>query len=194
MKFALKLSISIYAVFVFMITLCTSLAFIGPEGWFDRLLPVASIFIGIISGAFGYYLANFVIAPVIKWNQLRAEVTSTVVFYQNILSAENMNFIEERKKGEAELRRLATEILGVAQMIQMEWFVENFFNVPPLEKIYEASRCLIGLSNTIVEESTSFNRREFMFSSILCLENIMSVQIDSIAAFKLNTAKNIKNI
>ena len=106
-----------------------------------------SLFLGAIAGVASYLIINFWMVPLLRYIEIKHQVTSDLVFYANVLDASGLNEeMQERKRQRQENnRRHAAEIRACYYRLP-SWYKMY------LEKVGEdpirASKSLIGLSNT----------------------------------------------
>lgn len=112
----------------------------GLQGAFSVLLT-------ILAGGFGYYLVNFMMQPVLRYQEIRHQVTSDLLYYANAIDSKGTNdFIRRKQEDRQEAnRKHAAEIVAA------------YYRLPRLyrgwlkrsgEDPLDASRGLIGLSNS----------------------------------------------
>lgn len=181
----LSLSLLLYVLAIFNV-----ISLLWPDKWLGSLGSSLSILSGFVSGVIGFYLARFVGEPIVEWNQLRAEVANTIIFYQDLLLSNDPGLSEQRSKGRDELRGLATKVRGVSQIIRMRLFVETIFSIPTLAKASEASKDLLGLSNKMFQfirsegkspheiERDLARKQKEIYDCILSLETILQITIN----------------
>lgn len=103
--------------------------------------------IGFLTGAAGYLVVTFWMAPLLRYIQLRYEVTADLVFYANTFHEESSgDILLQRADKRRELnRRHAAEF--AACYYQLPWFYKTWLKLSG-ENPVGAAKELIGLSNS----------------------------------------------
>jgi hypothetical protein len=110
------------------------------------------IVVTVVSGVL-VYLAGLLVneiwlSPLQQYKKIKQAISYNLTFYANMytnvidLADKDVVRIESYKKAGDELRRLASELRGFIQILS--WFKPM---MPSKKALWEASRCLIGLSN-----------------------------------------------
>lgn len=157
-----------------------------------ELKDLITIIIPISLGCLGYILSEFILRPILKYKDLRAEIHSTVVFYLNIIvnDIENSDTITPS----SELRALATKIQGINQTITKMKLIRWIFNVPQYIKLKETSSNIIGLSNSLgpkgKHQAMQAHRSMTTYQRIEEIQNLIGLEIDSSAKNSVEMYKN----
>lgn len=116
----------------------------------DFLIPI----IGLLAGGVGYLIVNFWMAPLLKYLEIKHQVTSDLVFFANVINSDGMN---DRMKA-LHLERRESNRKHAAEMRA------SFFRLPRWyryilrgrgEDPVAASKNLICLSNTHEEDQAA---------------------------------------
>lgn len=101
----------------------------------------------LIAGGCGYLIVTFWMNPILRYLQIRHDVTSDLIFYANVISTENLSdklqqLYEERIVSN---RRHASEIAACYYRLPKwyRWLLKRHEEDP-----IKASKSLIGLSNS----------------------------------------------
>ena len=120
----------------------------------NEMEKIALLLFSLIAGGSGYLIATFWMNPIMRYLQIRHEVTSDLIFYANVM---HECLLGDRLQERADERRVsnrkhASEI--AACYYRLPWWYKKYF----LEKRHEdplmASKNLIGLSNSSNETYT----------------------------------------
>lgn len=113
----------------------------GLQGAFSVLLT-------ILAGGFGYYLVNFLMQPILRYQEIRHQVTADLLYYANAISGGKgiSDFVRRKQEERQEAnRKHAAEIVAAyyrLPRLYRSWLKRS--GEDPLD----ASRGLIGLSNS----------------------------------------------
>ena len=107
---------------------------------------VIILLFSLIAGGFGYLIVSFWINPILRYIQIRHDVTSDLIFYANVISPDNLDAkLKERYEERIDSnRRHAAEIAACyyrLPKLYQAWLKKK--GEDPLV----ASKNLIGLSN-----------------------------------------------
>jgi hypothetical protein len=110
--------------------------------------------VGLLSGAASYWMTEFHFAPILHFRKLRTSVHADLIFFANAIDLTGMDK-EMTKRVEDRMvanRRHSAELRAVFQLLPA-WYAwllkQKGIDVP------QASKELIGLSNTMDHESAS---------------------------------------
>jgi hypothetical protein len=105
------------------------------------------ILLSILAGATSYLVVNFWMNPLLRYLEIKHQVTSDLVFYANVIDATGLNeeMQERRLERQRNNRRHAAEIRATYYRLP-SWYRARLRRVG--EDPIEASRALIGLSNS----------------------------------------------
>lgn len=130
---------------------------------------IAFLISSLIAGGLGYLIVTFWMNPIVRYLQIRHEVTSDLIFYANVM---HEGLLGDELKKRADKRRVsnrkhASEI--AACYYRLPWWYKKVFlkkrNADPLM----ASKNLIGLSNSSNE---TYNGHVETLKSALNLRNL----------------------
>lgn len=107
---------------------------------------VAILLLSLVAGGCGYLIVTFWMSPILRYLQIRHDVTSDLIFYANVIDP---NMLNERLKkrheiGEEAYRRHAAEVAASYYRLP-RWY--KFLLRRRDEDPLIASKNLIGLSN-----------------------------------------------
>ena len=106
----------------------------------------------LVAGGLGYLIVTFWINPILRYIQIRHDVTSDLVYYANVISPDNLN---EKLKEKYEAR-IDSNRRHAAEMAASYYRLPRWYRAW-LKKIGEeplvASKNLIGLSNCNLDTS-----------------------------------------
>lgn len=111
-----------------------------------------TILLGIIAGGISYLVVNFWMNPLLRYLDIKHQVTSDLVFYANVIDTDGLNDeMQERRKNRREKnRKHAAEIRACYYRLPnwYRWYLKITGEDP-----VSASKNLIGLSNSSKEEN-----------------------------------------
>ena len=123
----------------------------SDNGWLSSLTTcLITIVSGVVEFIIGQYLFSMWILPLQKYKELRQKISFCLTYYAQYYS----NVIDNRidtllpkvqpyLTGADEIRKLASELRGFSETTSfIHW------GIPKKEELYEASKMLIGLSNS----------------------------------------------
>jgi hypothetical protein len=116
----------------------------------EFLFPI----IGLFAGGVGYLIVNFWMTPLLKYLEIKHQVTSDLVFYANVINANGMNermekLLLERRESN---RKHAAEIRASFFRLP-KWY--RYILCSRNEDPVAASKNLICLSNTHEEDQAT---------------------------------------
>lgn len=113
------------------------------------LTSVFTIMGGVIVFCITQIVLKFFIEPIQKLDMCRGEICDVLIFNRNIYLNPNTFGKEKELEVSIEIRKLATKLLSINNMIRWNNFFSSL-NLSIKEKnILEAHKALIGLSNSI---------------------------------------------
>ena len=127
---------------------------------------LVTMFVGIASGAVGYWLTTFWMKPILRFRELRSNILIDLVFYAQVVSADGLNDrmkklheerIESNRRHSAELTACLIELPVWYQF----WLRKKGYM---LERV---AQDLIGFSNT--KEYEAANKRVERIKAALCI-------------------------
>jgi len=113
---------------------------------------VAILLLSLVAGGCGYLVITFWMSPILRYLQIRHEVTSDLIFYDNVISADNVcDELKKRHEARQESNRKHAAEMGACYYRLPKWY--KWLLKRRDENPLVASRELIGLSNSSTEES-----------------------------------------
>lgn len=105
------------------------------------------IFLGVFAGGVGFLVIQFWMNPLLRYIEIKHQVTSDLVFYANVIDAGNLNEeMQQRHRDRQEQnRKHAAEIR--ASYYRLPWWYKQYLKYVKEDPI-KASKALIGLSNS----------------------------------------------
>ena len=101
----------------------------------------------LVAGGCGYLIVTFWMSPILRYLQIRHEVTSDLIFYANVISAENVcdELKQRHEERKVSNRKHASEIAACYYRLPKwdRWLLKRREEDP-----IKASKNLIGLSNS----------------------------------------------
>lgn len=82
----------------------------------DKLI---SVFVGIVSGAVGYWVTTFWMKPILRYRELRGKILSDLIYFAQVINADGLNKrmqklyegrIRENRRSSAELSACLVEL------------------------------------------------------------------------------------
>jgi len=113
------------------------------------LTTFLTVFSGVTVYAISQVIIKFFIEPIHKQKELIGEIADALIFYANVYS--NPGTCSKQKNDEASdrLRQLASYLISKTHIIKWYKLFSWLKIVPKKEKILEAHKELIGLSNSV---------------------------------------------
>lgn len=111
-------------------------------------MDMLALFLGIMAGGVSYLVANFWMNPLLRYLDIKHQVTSDLVFYANVIDASNLNeeMQQRRVERQDQNRKHAAEIR--TSYYRLPWWYRFYLRTLTTEDPVCASRMLIGLSNS----------------------------------------------
>ena len=121
-------------------------------------------FVTVISGVLVFVLTQlyteFCLRPMQEYKNLKGKIAKALVLYANLYANPIKNMIGENshywREAEDEVRNLAAEVEAFAEIKPVRFLAPS---IPNRYKLKEASRSLIGLSNSFIYEYCSMTIR-----------------------------------
>lgn len=127
---------------------------------------VGTLLLSLVAGGCGYLVVTFWMSPILRYLQIRHDVTSDLIFFANVTDSSNINdrLKERREVGLEKYRRHAAEIAACYYRLP-RWYraILDRRGEDPLT----ASKNLIGLSNSSKAEQPDHHIQRLKKS--LCL-------------------------
>jgi hypothetical protein len=117
-----------------------------------EMKEVIILLLSLIAGGCGYLVVTFWMSPILRYLQIRHEVTSDLIFYANVISADNVcDELKQRHEARQESNRKHAAEMAACYYRLPKWYkwLLKWRDENPLV----ASRHLIGLSNCSTHES-----------------------------------------
>jgi hypothetical protein len=106
-----------------------------------------AVFIGIVSGAVGYWVSTFWMQPILRYRSIRNKVLMDFIYYAQVVNADGLNEEMQKLFRERVLanRRASAELLAANMELPCwySWWLKRKRIDPE-----KAARHLIGYSNT----------------------------------------------
>jgi len=113
----------------------------------DGMNEIIILFLGILAGGVSFLVIQFWMNPLLRYIEIKHQVTSDLVFYANVIDAENLNEeMQQRHRDRQEQnRKHGAEIRASYYRLPL-WYKKylTFVKEDPIK----ASKALIGLSNS----------------------------------------------
>ena len=111
------------------------------------MMNVLTILLGFVAGGVGYLVINFWMNPLLRYLDIKHQVTSDLVFYANVIDASMLyEEMEERLKERKERNRHNAAEIRASSYRLPGWYRKHLKRVG--EDPIGASKALIGLSNS----------------------------------------------
>jgi len=113
---------------------------------------------GLVIFFFSQLIQRYIIEPLSDYRKLRSQISIHLVYYANVYSSVfeydkdnsgNEKIVSRLEEVSNTFRRLASELIGISNIIPMYWFFTVVGIIPSRKKIKAASSSLIGLSNSL---------------------------------------------
>ena len=113
---------------------------------------VVILLCSLVAGGCGYLVVTFWMSPILRYLQIRHDVTSDLIFFANVISADNVcDELKERHITRREQNRKHAAEMAACYYRLPKWYKRLLERRE--EKPLIASRNLIGLSNCNTHES-----------------------------------------
>jgi len=105
------------------------------------------LFLSVVIGGISFLVVQFWMNPLLRYLDIKHQVTSDLVFYANVINADGLNEkMQQRHQARQEKnRKHAGEIR--ASYYRLPWWYKKYLNRKG-ENPIQASKALVGLSNT----------------------------------------------
>jgi len=111
-------------------------------------MDMLALFFGIMAGGISYHVISFWMNPLLRYLDIKHQVTSDLVFYANVIDASGLNEVmqERRRERQDQNRKHAAEKRASYYRLPRwyRFYLRKFTTEDPVC----ASRMLIGLSNS----------------------------------------------
>lgn len=126
----------------------------------------------LIAGGCGYLITTFWMNPILRYLQIRHEVTSDLVFFANVISKENVNEVLLKRHEERRVsnRKHASEMAACFYRLP-KWY--QWALIRRGESPLNASKNLIGMSNSTTDDQADPHVRGLKKS--LCLSDELDI-------------------
>jgi len=113
----------------------------------DSGVEMLALFLGILGGGASYLVINFWMNPLLRYLDIKHQVTSDLVFYANVIDARGLNeeMQNKRRERQDQNRKHAAEIR--ASYYRLPWWYRRYLKYVGEDPICASTR-LIGLSNS----------------------------------------------
>ncbi|MBC7809857.1 MAG: hypothetical protein H7175_01850 [Burkholderiales bacterium] len=126
-------------------------------------------FFGVLVFVLGQFVQKFILEPIQEQRKVIAEIAFVLVFLRNV-SKGSISTEEELHEANATIRRLAAQLRATLWTIPLYGVFARLRIVPERKAIFEASKALIGWSNSIYSGGISIAENIKMVEQILHLE------------------------
>lgn len=111
------------------------------------ILDLVSVALGAAAGGISYLVVHFWMKPLLRYLDIKHEVTSDLVFYANVINAEGLNeeMQQRHRERREQNRKHAAEIR--ASYYRLPWWYRRYLALVKEDPV-ASSKALIGLSNT----------------------------------------------
>jgi len=144
---------------------------------------------GLIIFFISQLILKYIIEPLSDYRKLRSQISIQLIYYANIYSnlyeyneenSNNEKLVKRLEEVSDTFRRLASELIGVSNIIPAHLFFSVLGILPNRKKIMKASSSLIGLSNSLWKYGNNTEDRPIEYNmqrrnEIIQLLNIKSI-------------------
>ncbi|MBL8501313.1 MAG: hypothetical protein JNL77_12140 [Nitrosomonas sp.] len=106
-----------------------------------------AVFIGIVSGAVGYWFTTFSIQPILRYKNIRNQVLMDFIYYAQVVNADDLNEEMKALYRERILANRKSSAQLTAAILELPWWYLQWLSLKG-QAPREAARKLIGYSNT----------------------------------------------
>lgn len=139
-----------------------------------------TIVLTIVSGVFVYIICELAkeiwLTPLQTYKDIKGRISYFLVFYADkisnpIISATaSKDDMAEYSSASLELRKLAAEVAGFAQIVSIRW------GIPKNSTLFEVQKYLVGLSNGMFATVNSYEKAtEFNDKRILKMKELLKI-------------------
>ncbi len=127
------------------------------------------LLLSIVAGGCGYLIVTFWSNPILRYLQIRHDVTSDLIFYANVVSGANINeeLLKRHDARRVSNRKHAAEMTASYYRLP-RWY--RYILKKRNENPIEASKNLIGLSNSITNDQATPHLMRIKISLCLAAE------------------------
>lgn len=150
----------------------------NDNSWATPLLTcLLTVVSGVIVFILGQYLLSVWIQPLQEYKKIRSKIayclTYYAQYYSNVKTVSDQD--QEYNAGSDEIRKLASELRGFAEKTGfIHW------GIPKKEELYEASKMLIGLSNSFYAAKDCEQRTiDYNLDSVKRIKEILKMKDES---------------
>ena len=136
---------------------------------------ILTILVGVIIFFLGQFALNFFFEPIRELNKSKGEICKVLSFNRNKYLNPGMETIEELLKISEKIRKLATELLSIRNMLKGNKFFSMLNSSIKYENILEAEKLLFGLSNNIGKISSK-EEKEKIYSYENDIEKALNIK------------------
>jgi len=108
-----------------------------------------TIFGGVFVYTFGQIISKFFIEPIHDQSRCIGEISDSLIFYANLYHNPGTGKFDDMEKASIVLRQQASLLIAKTNIIRWYSFFEFLMLVLKRSSVIEASKILIGLSNSI---------------------------------------------
>ena len=132
------------------------------------MIEVLILFLGVFLGAMGYLVATFWMSPILRYHDVRHEVTADIIYYRNAISPtpDNAEMQQRYDARRGANRKHAAELAACYQ--RLPWWYKKLLKYRHEEPM-NAVPMLIGLSNVSREEDAE--PRISLLKKYLCIND-----------------------
>jgi len=116
-----------------------------------------TVFLTVLSGVLTYVLGQLVlklvIEPVQDMKKTIGDISHSLIEHANVISNPGLPKKEVIAETSSHLRKLSSKIQSHLYLVPLYPITARIFRLPQKEKILEASKYLIGLSNSVFSET-----------------------------------------
>jgi len=146
------------------------------NNWYGIILTSAfTIIVGVIIFILGKFAVNLFFEPKRKLDESKEKICRVLSRYRNRYLNTGMVTIEELRKISEEIRKLATELLSIRNMLKGNKYFFMLNSSIKYENILEAEKLLFGLSSNI-GKILSKEEKEIIYSYENDIEKALNIK------------------
>jgi hypothetical protein len=116
---------------------------------------ILTIFAGVLTYIIGQMILKLVIEPILELRKTIGRISHSLIHYAGFIFNPGVRPKDEIQHASDYLRSLSSEIQSHLYLVPIYGLTAFFFRLPTKRKVLDASKALMGLSNSLFRESES---------------------------------------
>ena len=120
-----------------------------------------SVLTGVITFVVGQLVVKLAIDPVQELKRTIGQISHALVEHANVYQNPGLRSEEIQTETSSHLRKLSSQLQAHLYLVPTYSFTAWVFRLPSKNALLEASKCLIGLSNSVFRDSENVMKHNF---------------------------------